>query len=191
MAKATKSIEITTASGRAITATISYEDTTYTKTFDGMDMGIEHYLGGEIVFTFEGDRIASYSLIDGGFGVAPYEMEAQGHKGWRYGDVLVSDDGDKAIKAALQEVMDEVVSQDVKEAKAAKADALNAEAVFDAERIIANAEAQTDIPTHAEALRRIKAYNGLHNEAATDGHPRSSTPSRSHTPAASSPTPEK
>ena len=164
MTTTTKTIEITSASGRAITATISYKDTTYTRTFDGIDMGIEHYIGGEIIFRFEGRRIGRYELIDGGFAIAPYEMEFQGHAGWRYGDVLVSDEGDKAIKSALQEAMDEVISQDVKDDRTAKAEALKAETIADAERIIAKADAQSDIPTHAEALRRIKAYNDLHNE---------------------------
>jgi uncharacterized protein YbjQ (UPF0145 family) len=163
MTKAMRSIETTTAGGKSITVEIEYSDTLANDTFDGSILSSKHHNDiGSIVISYQGKFITRQYFEDAAPAID--EAEYNGMTGYVYGSVLVSAEGHKAITDAVEEVIDEGTSPELKTIRAAREQARMDEVIEDARRIVAKAETQKDIPTDHVARQRLTAYNNLHNE---------------------------
>ena len=70
------------------------------------------------------------------------------------------------IEKFLSDVIEEGRDSEAQQIRAEEKAKLDAERIETAERFIAKAEAQPDIPTKAEAEHRMKEYNDINNEGA-------------------------
>jgi hypothetical protein len=156
-------IDITSASGRPVTASITYRDTMVDDTFDGEVIGRKHSVYGEVVLTSEGKRIGSAYIDDTG-ATRCYPTTYQQYHGYVYGRVLVSEQGHLALDKAIADAADKGTSREVKSERARKERERHAGIVAAARRDIAKAEAQHDIPDESVAAERLRRYNDLHNE---------------------------
>jgi hypothetical protein len=138
-------------------------------TFEGVKLGTKHYLGGEINFEHNGRTYGGSMLANGMLCSHPYQRTVKGYAGWVWGKVMLDDESNKAMLKAVEEIIDEVTSDDVKAEKTEADKKAHAERIEAAKETIVAAEKQTDIPTHDEKHRRLVAWNNLYNEGG-DGY---------------------
>lgn len=119
--------------------------------------------GSSLVAYADGKRVAScdnpafWGLID--------IKDHPGCKAIHGLNILFSDARQAAdYEAWIKSVMDAGTTAEVKEYRAAQQAKDDAEQIKWAEGVVAAAEAQADIPTKAEAQRRMKRYNDINNE---------------------------
>ena len=162
-AAADTAIDITSASGRPVTASITYSDMMVDDTFDGEVIGRKHSVCGEVVFTSEGKRIGSAYIDDTG-ATRCYPTVYKQYHGYVYGRVLISEQGHLALDKAIADAADKGTSHEVKSDRARKERERRTNSIAAARRDIAQAEAQHDIPDESVASERLRRYNDLHNE---------------------------
>lgn len=162
-----KRYEWTLGDGRKVTLEAEYTEKVQNKIAN---------LDGDLIDTGKREIIATGTLtvyIDGKkFDTCDqpsfWQITETGHAGikkiWGIKQIAFAEARAAEIEKFFAEVIEEGKAAEAEEIRAEEKEAAVTEEIENAEQIVAAAEAQADIPDRAEARRRMKRWNDIHNE---------------------------